>query len=202
MSVYFFFFLMIRRPPRSTLFPYTTLFRSPTVPAAASCSASPPPPPVSPNGTASRSDPHTSAPVAFGSKLQSIGQNQPDLKRAGPRQRQFGDGSFFPGAEPGFRAIALPRTLFTLSGGIQKLCRIAIRPVVKGMSVFENPLSVFKTGGADARACPLGPAPLVAPLPYSSTAARPPCGPSAPTLPSARSPIPQSGTSPCETRPG
>src|SRR3989441_3535401 len=27
---FFFFFLMIRRPPRSTLFPYTTLFRSPT----------------------------------------------------------------------------------------------------------------------------------------------------------------------------
>src|SRR5256885_8851472 len=26
---FFFFFLMIRRPPRSTLFPYTTLFRSP-----------------------------------------------------------------------------------------------------------------------------------------------------------------------------
>src|SRR5205814_8266372 len=25
---YFFFFVMIRRPPRSTLFPYTTLFRS------------------------------------------------------------------------------------------------------------------------------------------------------------------------------
>ena len=29
----FFFFLMIRRPPRSTLFPYTTLFRSPLIPA-------------------------------------------------------------------------------------------------------------------------------------------------------------------------
>src|SRR5438552_12919757 len=28
-SFYSFFFLMIRRPPRSTLFPYTTLFRSP-----------------------------------------------------------------------------------------------------------------------------------------------------------------------------
>src|SRR2546430_12683469 len=28
MILYFFFFLMIRRPPRSTLFPYTTLFRS------------------------------------------------------------------------------------------------------------------------------------------------------------------------------
>src|SRR5476649_3046797 len=28
MSSFFIFFLMIRRPPRSTLFPYTTLFRS------------------------------------------------------------------------------------------------------------------------------------------------------------------------------
>src|SRR5256885_11403253 len=28
MHICFFFFLMIRRPPRSTLFPYTTLFRS------------------------------------------------------------------------------------------------------------------------------------------------------------------------------
>src|SRR5476651_2804837 len=33
----FFFFLMIRRPPRSTLFPYTTLFRS--------CRLPPPPGP-------------------------------------------------------------------------------------------------------------------------------------------------------------
>src|SRR5438067_13135077 len=32
MFVFSFFFLMIRRPPRSTLFPYTTLFRSPRVP--------------------------------------------------------------------------------------------------------------------------------------------------------------------------
>src|SRR5689334_24636154 len=29
LSSFCFFFLMIRRPPRSTLFPYTTLFRSP-----------------------------------------------------------------------------------------------------------------------------------------------------------------------------
>src|SRR6266581_7718339 len=28
LNIFFFFFLMIRRPPRSTLFPYTTLFRS------------------------------------------------------------------------------------------------------------------------------------------------------------------------------
>src|SRR2546422_5540243 len=32
-SFFFFFFLMIRRPPRSTLFPYTTLFRSRRCPA-------------------------------------------------------------------------------------------------------------------------------------------------------------------------
>src|ERR1022692_5084630 len=32
-ACFFFFFLMIRRPPRSTLFPYTTLFRSDSIPA-------------------------------------------------------------------------------------------------------------------------------------------------------------------------
>src|SRR2546430_12412864 len=31
-TLFFFFFLMIRRPPRSTLFPYTTLFRSLRIP--------------------------------------------------------------------------------------------------------------------------------------------------------------------------
>src|SRR5574340_1644068 len=51
-----FFFLMIRRPPRSTLFPYTTLFRS--IPA--------PPPGSSPPGIlrfaqhSARSEEHTS----------------------------------------------------------------------------------------------------------------------------------------------
>src|SRR2546430_13247368 len=38
----FFFFLMIRRPPRSTLFPYTTLFRSAN-PARPGGGSSPPP---------------------------------------------------------------------------------------------------------------------------------------------------------------
>src|ERR1051326_9360669 len=37
-----FFFLMIRRPPRSTLFPYTTLFRSLTTPPSASALSSTP----------------------------------------------------------------------------------------------------------------------------------------------------------------
>src|SRR5438093_7490850 len=36
--IFLFFFLMIRRPPRSTLFPYTTLFRSDTnTPAGSVC---------------------------------------------------------------------------------------------------------------------------------------------------------------------
>src|SRR3989441_855690 len=44
---FFFFFLMIRRPPRSTLFPYTTLFRSPfgAPPAAAAAEPAPAPGP-------------------------------------------------------------------------------------------------------------------------------------------------------------
>src|SRR5260370_29227169 len=39
----FFFFLMIRRPPRSTLFPYTTLFRSSVIVAASPSMAIVPP---------------------------------------------------------------------------------------------------------------------------------------------------------------
>src|SRR5712671_7172140 len=39
---FFFFFLMIRRPPRSTLFPYTTLFRSECVADENVCLAFPP----------------------------------------------------------------------------------------------------------------------------------------------------------------
>src|SRR5215472_18779815 len=54
-SFSFFFFLMIRRPPRSTLFPYTTLFRS-------TRSAAPHPPSVPPGRWrgAPRSEEHTS----------------------------------------------------------------------------------------------------------------------------------------------
>src|SRR3712207_7985891 len=66
-----FFFLMIRRPPRSTLFPYTTLFRS--TPFCVSCSWKSSPfmsgnrmsmtrhPGTSPQGAArNRSEEHTS----------------------------------------------------------------------------------------------------------------------------------------------
>src|SRR5438309_6474510 len=57
-----FFFLMIRRPPRSTLFPYTTLFRSPTAASIGgstrSGASSSPSPRLSPRST--RSEEHTS----------------------------------------------------------------------------------------------------------------------------------------------
>src|SRR6478672_12069824 len=51
---FFFFFLMIRRPPRSTLFPYTTLFRSVSAPTAVITAAGAPAPPQPPvaNGCA------------------------------------------------------------------------------------------------------------------------------------------------------
>src|SRR6202012_6172423 len=53
--LFFFFFLMIRRPPRSTLFPYTTLFRS-REPHRRSCRA----PARSAPAGAPRSEEHTS----------------------------------------------------------------------------------------------------------------------------------------------
>src|SRR2546426_8683415 len=41
---FIFFFLMIRRPPRSTLFPYTTLFRSVRIPTPTPGATDPPEP--------------------------------------------------------------------------------------------------------------------------------------------------------------
>src|SRR5215211_8465723 len=52
-----FFFLMIRRPPRSTLFPYTTLFRSCARPLAG---AGPPSAARRRRSTTARSEEHTS----------------------------------------------------------------------------------------------------------------------------------------------
>src|SRR5574343_1681571 len=50
-----FFFLMIRRPPRSTLFPYTTLFRSSRTPVAPRGTSRP-----ARAGRSTRSEEHTS----------------------------------------------------------------------------------------------------------------------------------------------
>src|SRR2546430_8898000 len=57
-----FFFLMIRRPPRSTLFPYTTLFRSPAPPLLPARSVRRRTPPPGPDGRDDRprSEEHTS----------------------------------------------------------------------------------------------------------------------------------------------
>src|SRR2546422_7387871 len=62
----FFFFLMIRRPPRSTLFPYTTLFRSVvfgvrlTPPRVATLGPLPVPGQRAERGHPGRSEEHTS----------------------------------------------------------------------------------------------------------------------------------------------
>src|SRR5258708_33334129 len=65
---FFFFFLMIRRPPRSTLFPYTTLFRSKASPSG------PTPKPTKPGavpGTQSTSVPSAIRSEEHTSELQS-----------------------------------------------------------------------------------------------------------------------------------
>src|SRR5438034_8765370 len=75
-SVFYVFFSLIPRPPRSTLFPYTTLFRSPwNVPYPCRSASAPVPPTIenlpstvpvgsmvttSRNSTVSRSEEHTS----------------------------------------------------------------------------------------------------------------------------------------------
>src|SRR2546429_6777453 len=61
--ILFFFFLMIRRPPRSTLFPYTTLFRSlrpRSVPGPAAAQPGAPLPRAGCGGGPPRSEEHTS----------------------------------------------------------------------------------------------------------------------------------------------
>src|SRR5438445_11105510 len=55
---FFFFFLMIRRPPRSTLFPYTTLFRSRSRPGPGTGRSRPPA--GRPRAATRRSEEHTS----------------------------------------------------------------------------------------------------------------------------------------------
>src|SRR5438132_9001350 len=54
------FFLIVRRPPRSTLFPYTTLFRSSTPIPTAVPRGIPIPAPSAPVQTGQRSEEHTS----------------------------------------------------------------------------------------------------------------------------------------------
>src|SRR6185369_17843610 len=57
---FFFFFLMIRRPPRSTLFPYTTLFQSSGAGRSRQRGALRTPGPAFENAEIGRSEEHTS----------------------------------------------------------------------------------------------------------------------------------------------
>src|ERR1051326_9239497 len=95
--LFFFFFLMIRRPPRSTLFPYTTLFRSRWCADSCStaCATGPP--------SATRSEEHTS-------ELQShsfISYAVFCLKKKKSKQQNTGHGghSTAVGGRIGLRAI-------------------------------------------------------------------------------------------------
>src|SRR5471030_3435023 len=58
--ILFFFFLMIRRPPRSILFPYTTLFRSKGTPSHRGSETSSGDAMATPAASAARTEEHTS----------------------------------------------------------------------------------------------------------------------------------------------
>src|SRR5215211_8523985 len=80
----FFFFLMIRRPPRSTLFPYTTLFRStgPALPARAPPARLPSTPgPVDRKSTRLNSSPTVISYAVFCLKKKKQIQSHHELKK-------------------------------------------------------------------------------------------------------------------------
>src|SRR5574343_1558724 len=92
----FFFFLMIRRPPRSTLFPYTTLFRSS---AACNCSCSKPAPkPIAGNRPDRKSTRLNSSHITISyavfclKKKKNWRRNTRDRKAKGVSQVEIGDG--------------------------------------------------------------------------------------------------------------
>src|SRR2546422_8020428 len=98
---YLFFFLMIRRPPRSTLFPYTTLFRSLSAESRYLIPAHPVPPWGRPNqgprGAAGSSRPHRadrrSSPPLWGARFRrGVGERAPPAPaRAAPSPPPRGD---------------------------------------------------------------------------------------------------------------
>src|SRR2546425_6227466 len=98
---------MIRRPPRSTLFPYTTLFRSPSTPSARASSRRPPPfaPPPSSPRPFSRSEEHTS-------ELQSLAYLVCRLLLEKKNERQHGVGT--PDAAESPDQLALHRPFLLL----------------------------------------------------------------------------------------
>src|SRR2546422_9759571 len=91
---FFFFFLMIRRPPRSTLFPYTTLFRSLRRSRAPARGIVGPRRNLPPNGegrpwlpASSRTRCATRSPRGSGAPLPVEGGQEPDRPVSGTRPR-------------------------------------------------------------------------------------------------------------------
>src|SRR6266480_1544253 len=112
----FFFFLMIRRPPRSTLFPYTTLFRS-----HAASDASPR---TRPRGTRCRGAPLRRGPPAPEGARRSRGCRSASRRRTG---RAPGEGRGRRWQEADTRALAYGRPMRDVGresyGGIGTVAR-------------------------------------------------------------------------------
>src|SRR2546430_8404725 len=71
---FFFFFLMIRRPPRSTLFPYTTLFRSAAQPEGDAAAV---------GGLRGSADDHDHQPTSPGREIHRDAGPGPGARRSG-----------------------------------------------------------------------------------------------------------------------
>src|SRR5436189_4854696 len=99
-SSFYFFFLMIRRPPRSTLFPYTTLFRSQGQSRGRTGRAAGGPRPVrrpAESNSRHRSEEHTSelqSPMYLVCRLllEKKKQTRQASRLCSPRPQQSGDG--------------------------------------------------------------------------------------------------------------
>src|SRR5256885_16671852 len=88
---YFFFFLMIRRPPRSTLIPYTTLFRSPWPVLVTNGAIAAPPKPTHQSG----SSPSLSAKAARATQAAAESTRAGERKSGGEGKRvDLGGGRF------------------------------------------------------------------------------------------------------------
>src|SRR6266487_4152491 len=115
----FFFFLMIRRPPRSTLFPYTTLFRSrsppapPASPAQSLFSCSTPPVTASARWTPPRTSAMTSSTYRYSLTYGTIRMASTPPSMTGARRAGMDDGTRFLGAGLASLASVTITELFT-----------------------------------------------------------------------------------------
>src|SRR5215475_15069949 len=120
MLIIFIFFLMIRRPPRSTLFPYTTLFRSRTWVLVAEAFADPPK-------------------VIYDDRLYEVGARAIlDFVRASSPQVH---GLAVVGHNPGLRDLA---ELLIASGDIETRQRLLEKFPTAGLAVIDFPVDEWR----------------------------------------------------------